>query len=62
LLLTGMIMGISVLLPFTAFGTFLGLQPLPPGYFPWLLATLLVYGGVAQVLKHWYLRRFGSWL
>jgi P-type Mg2+ transporter len=55
-------LGISLLLPFTTFGTFLGLYPLPPSYFPWLAATLQAYGGVAQVLKRWYLRRFGSWL
>lgn len=62
LLLTGVIMGIGLLIPLTAFGTYLGLQPMPLSYFPWLLATLLTYGCVAQLFKVWYLKRFQHWL
>ena len=39
-----------------------GLQPLPWEYFPWLAATLVSYCVVAQLMKRFYIRRFGEWL
>ena len=62
LLLTGAIMVIGVVIPFTHFGASIGLQPLPIAYFPWLVATLLSYCVVTQFVKLWYLRRFRTWL
>ena len=62
LLLTGAIMVIGVVIPFTQFGASIGLQPLPIAYFPWLVATLLSYCVVTQFVKLWYLRRFRTWL
>jgi Mg2+-importing ATPase len=43
-------------------GAKLGLQPLPLSYFGWLALILLSYSVLTQVVKGWYLRRFGSWL
>ncbi len=62
LLLTGLIMGLGILVPFSPLGTAIGLQPLPWSYFPWLVATLLSYCALTQVVKTWYIRRFGMWL
>ena len=62
LLLTGTIMAIGIILPFTPFGASVGMVPLPMSYFPWLVATLLSYAVLAQFVKIWYIRRFKAWL
>jgi Mg2+-importing ATPase len=62
LLLTGGIMACGLALPFLAVGAKLKLQPLPLSYFGWLALILLSYSVLTQVVKGWYLRRFGSWL
>src|SRR5262249_10869293 len=62
LLLTGIIMVVGLIIPFTQFGASIGLGPLPSTYFAWLAATLLTYCVVTQLIKLWYMRRFKSWL
>jgi Mg2+-importing ATPase len=62
LLLTGAIMVIGILTPFTSFGRQIGLHALPLSYFPWLALTLLSYCTLAQLAKMWYIRRFEAWL
>jgi len=62
LLLTGGIMACGLALPFLAVGAKLKLQPLPVSFFGWLALILLSYSVLTQVVKGWYLRRFGSWL
>ena len=62
LLLTGGIMACGLALPFLAVGAKLKLEPLPGSYFGWLALILLSYSVLTQVVKGWYLRRFGSWL
>ncbi len=62
LLMTFLIVLIGILIPFTKFGTSIGFAPLPAAYFPWLVATLLAYGVVVQLVKVWFIRRFDTWL
>ncbi len=62
MLMTFAIMGIGIAIPFTSFGSYIGLMPLPMSYFPWLIATLLCYCVLTQLIKMWYIRRFGKWL
>lgn len=62
LLLTAIIMAIGIFVPFSHFGKGIGLQALPFAYFPWLIATLLCYFGLAQLVKIWYVRKFQEWL
>jgi Mg2+-importing ATPase len=62
LILTAAIMACGLLLPFIPLGAKLRLQPLPGGYFAWLAAILLCYSVLTQVVKGWYIRRFGAWL
>jgi Mg2+-importing ATPase len=62
LILTAVIMACGLLLPFIRLGAKLRLQPLPSGYFAWLAAILLCYSVLTQVVKGWYIRRFGAWL
>jgi P-type Mg2+ transporter len=62
ILLTASIMAVGIYLPFSPLGEHLGLVALPAGYFPWLAAILLGYCVLTQVVKRFYIRRFGQWL
>jgi P-type Mg2+ transporter len=62
LLTTGSIIAVGLVLPFIPMGARLGLEPLPSGYFAWLVLILLSYSALTQLVKGWYIRRFGSWL
>jgi Mg2+-importing ATPase len=62
LILTTVVIAIGILIPFSPLGTSVGLQPLPPGYFPWLVATLVAYCALTQIIKTIYIGRFAKWL
>jgi len=62
LILTGIVMAIGVFIPFSPLGASVGLVPLPLSYFWWLVATLLGYCVLTQIIKTLYIRRFGKWL
>jgi Mg2+-importing ATPase len=62
LALTGTIMVIGMILPFSPLGTNLGLEALPGSYFVWLALILVSYVALMQVMKGWYIRRFHAWL
>jgi Mg2+-importing ATPase len=62
LLLTLAVMAAGIAVPFSPLGAAVGLAPLPWSYFPWLAATLAGYFVLTQVVKQWYIRRFGTWL
>ncbi|MFF2191734.1 magnesium-translocating P-type ATPase [Streptomyces sp. NPDC058157] len=49
-------------LPFSPLAPALGFTALPAGYFPWLIGVLLAYCTLTQLVKTWYIRRFGTWL
>ncbi|MER6446131.1 magnesium-translocating P-type ATPase [Streptomyces venezuelae] len=49
-------------LPFSPLAPALGFVALPAGYFPWLIGVLLAYCTLTQLVKTWYVRRFGTWL
>nr|WP_158367934.1 magnesium-translocating P-type ATPase [Candidatus Hamiltonella defensa] len=61
LLTTGLVMAIGIYIPFSPLRTLVGLQPLPWQYFLWLAATLISYCVLAQLMKRYYIRRFGEW-
>ncbi len=62
LALTGTIMVIGMILPFSPLGSHLGLEPLSGSYFVWLVLILGSYIALMQVVKAWYIRRFHAWL
>ncbi|GER84531.1 magnesium-translocating P-type ATPase [Thermogemmatispora aurantia] len=62
LLASGGALVVGFWLPMTRLGTLLGLVPLPPAYFCWLLLILSGYCLLTELTKRWYLRRFGGWL
>ena len=61
-IMTGIIMAIGVFIPFSPFGASIGFKPLPIAYFPWMLAIVLSYCILTQLVKMWYIRRFAEWL
>lgn len=56
--------GIAVLtmIPFTAFGASIGLGSLPPVYFAWLAATILLYMVLATIAKKAFVWKYGELL
>jgi len=61
LMMTALVIGLGIYVPFSPLGTLVGLQPLPLAYFPWLVGTLFAYCCVAQLMKTIYIRRFKQW-
>jgi Mg2+-importing ATPase len=57
-----LVMAVGIVIPFSPLGEMLGLVRLPWSYFSWLLATLIGYCVLTQVVKRWYIHRFGMWL
>lgn len=62
LLSTFSIVAIGVWLPFSPLATALGMVPLPTSYLIFLVSVMVGYWGLVSLLKHWYIKRFGSWL
>ncbi len=62
LLLTSVIMGVGLYLPYSTLGAAVGLVRVPAAFFGWLVVTLLAYGALTQLVKTWYIRRFHAWL
>lgn len=60
--LTSAIMIIGISLPFTPFAPALKMQPLPFGFFPWLIGILFVYCLLTQLIKNWFINKFTQWL
>ena len=58
-ILTSAIMLAGLVIPFTAFGSTLGLSPLPLIYFAWLAVILVAYCMLGQVVKNWFARKYG---
>src|SRR5699024_2086841 len=60
--MTAIIMGIGLVIPFTAFGTYLGFVPLPASYFPWLIGIIVAYSVLTEIVKRWYINKFDNWI
>ena len=60
--LTSLIMVIGIWIPFSPFASALKLEPLPGLYFVYLVAILFAYCVLTQIVKNWFIRRFGTWL
>ncbi len=54
---TLLIMGFGAWLPYSPLASALGFVPLPPLFWPILLATLICYVGLTQVIKTWLARK-----
>ena len=58
-MVTVVVMAIAIAIPYTPIGEALAMVPLPRIYFAWLAAILLGYCLLTQLVKSWYVRRFG---
>jgi Mg2+-importing ATPase len=56
---TLIICAIGIALPYTWAGSALGFTPLPPLYWPLVVAMLLTYAVVTHLVKVWFVRRWG---
>ena len=62
MVMTFIIISIGILIPYTEFGTYIGLVPLPASYFPWLMGILLAYSILTQIVKNIYIKKFNTWM
>lgn len=62
LIMTVIIMIAGVIIPYTGFGTFINLVPLPGSYFIWLIGILIAYSLLMEVVKVLYIKKFNSWI
>ncbi len=53
------VMAIGLALPFSPLAPALGFVPLPAAYFGWLAAILFCYACLTQLVKTWFVRRYG---
>jgi Mg2+-importing ATPase len=58
-MITMVVMAAAMAIPYTPIASALGFTPLPLVYFAWLSAILLGYCLLAQLVKTWYVRRYG---
>lgn len=49
-------------IPFTSFGSSIGLSPLPLVYFGWLIITILLYMVLVTIFKNIFVRKYGELL
>ena len=57
--MTLMVIALGLVLPFSPLAEYFQLQALPWSYFPWLVGILLGYCVLTQVLKGFWVRRYG---
>lgn len=62
MVMTFVIIAIGIMIPFTGFGTYIGLVPLPANYFIWFIGIILAYSILTQVAKNLYIKKFDSWM
>ena len=62
LALTSLVMAIGIFIPFSPLAATLKMEPLPLAYFPWLIAMLIFYCILTQLVKTWFIKKFNYWL
>jgi Mg2+-importing ATPase len=53
---------VGTIIPYTPFGLKLGMYPMPPIYFAWLLLTIVGYMLLVTLIKKLYIRKYGELL
>jgi Mg2+-importing ATPase len=59
LISTALIMAVGIFIPMGPIGRYLGFQPLPWSFFPWLIGMLLAYCTLTHFVKTWFIRKWG---
>jgi P-type Mg2+ transporter len=60
--MTTLIMAIGIIIPYTPLAQALKLTATPLNYYPWLVAILILYCLLTQLVKNWFLKKFNQWL
>ena len=60
--LTSVIMLIAIAIPFSPLATSFKMVALPISFFPWILAILVNYCVLTQLVKTWFINKFNEWL
>jgi Mg2+-importing ATPase len=60
--LTSVIMLIAIAIPFSPLATSFKMVALPMSFFPWILAILVTYCVLTQLVKTWFIKKFNEWL
>ncbi|WP_301922871.1 magnesium-translocating P-type ATPase [Ferruginibacter sp.] len=60
--LTSVIMLIAIAIPFSPLATSFKMVALPISFFPWILAILVNYCVLTQLVKTWFIKKFNEWL
>ena len=60
--LTSLIMAIAIMIPFSPLAASFKMVALPISFFPWLLAILISYCALTQIVKVWFIKKFNQWL
>jgi Mg2+-importing ATPase len=56
---TLLVIAVGIWLPFSPLARVLGLVPLPPIFFAWMVVFLIAYSVLTHSVKMWFVRRFG---
>jgi Mg2+-importing ATPase len=56
------VMGVGIAIPYTPLNKVLYMTPLPPIYYPFLLANLVMYCILTQIAKRIFIRIFKNWM
>ena len=59
LLTTAAVIAIGIYIPFSPIAPVVGLRPLPAQYFGWLIVILIGYATLTQVVKGWFVKKYG---
>jgi Mg2+-importing ATPase len=54
------IVAVGAFLPYSPLAGLLGFVPLPASFWLWLLAMLIIYVLLTQIVKTWFYRKFGD--
>ncbi len=60
--LTSVIMLIAIAIPFSPLAASFKMVALPISFFPWILAILVSYCMLTQLVKTWFIKKFNQWL
>ena len=60
--LTSVIMLIAIAIPFSPLAASFKMVALPVSFFPWILAILVSYCVLTQLVKTWFIKKFNEWL
>lgn len=62
MIMTGFIIVLGIIIPFTPIGAYIGLASLPARYFIWLIGILIAYSLCIEIAKKLYIKKFNSWI